>query len=473
MGDARVLSSEGSGRLSRPDWGNIDTFGNTQFVRYFGPVVDRRKPADVAWADERFFCHAKHAMALPDLQASRDIRCAFRRLFVAEGKVVARIEVGFSPTVPVGETPEALVAVPLSIGRLAARVPEEGGPGSTRPLISQGRRLARLYAYSTTKKGAPTESARLVEAGRPMVLVELRRSEAFTPPESTRVIDPERVGGCDLAFLWLATDSGGVPAWIMRPGRDPSRARSLRLSLLRLNAERESLAVVIRLMNREALHFEPETDPGQRLKDYLNTSTRRLKQDTWSGISQSAVVEAIDATQEVTESADREGLQRSLEGVEHQIAAKVESYFKEREATRPGETYNVSEGGIVVNRGINIKDSTITGSNVIAAETMRDALVKFQAAPVSDERKQAVADLVNVATDLVGKLPDEKAKADVTKRVEVITKQAAEDEPLEDVVRAAGETIVKIGQGVADLAEPIAKAVNAVLSVLKFAPLVL
>jgi hypothetical protein len=144
MGDARVLSSEGSGRLSRPDWGNIDTFGNTQFVRYFGPVVDRRKPADVAWADERFFCHAKHAMALPDLQASRDIRCAFRRLFVAEGKVVARIEVGFSPTVPVGETPEALVAVPLSIGRLAARVPEEGGPGSTRPLISQGRRLARL-----------------------------------------------------------------------------------------------------------------------------------------------------------------------------------------------------------------------------------------------------------------------------------------------------------------------------------------
>jgi hypothetical protein len=110
---------------------------------------------------------------------------------------------------------------------------------------------------------------------------------------------------------------------------------------------------------------------------------------------------------------------------------------------------------------------------VIAAETMRDAIVKFQAAPVSDERKQVVADLVNVATDLVGKLPDEKAKADVTKRVEVITKQAAEDEPLEDVVRAAGETIVKIGQGVADLAEPIAKAVNAVLSVLKFAPLVL
>jgi hypothetical protein len=175
----------------------------------------------------------------------------------------------------------------------------------------------------------------------------------------------------------------------------------------------------------------------------------------------------------VTESADREGLQRSLEGVEHQIAAKVESYFKEREATRPGETYNVSEGGIVVNRGINIKDSTITGTNVIAAETMRDALVKFQAAPVSDERKQAVAELVNVATELVGKLPDEKTKADVTKRVEVITKQAAEDEPLEDVVRAAGETIVKIGQGVADLAEPIAKAVNAVLSVLKFAPLVL
>ena len=473
MADARGLSTETSARLSQPDWGNASTFGSAQFVRYFGPVVDRRKPADVAWVDERFFCHARHAVALPDLQANRDMRCAFRRLFVAEGRIVARIELGFSPTVRVGKTPEQLVAAPLGIARTSARVPEDGGPGSTRQLIAQGRRLAKLYAYSTTKKGISTEAARLVEAGRPMVLVELRRGEPFAPPKGATVIAADQVGGCDLAFLWLATDSGAVPAWFMRPGDDPSRARSLRLSLLRLNAERESLGVVIRLMNREWLRFEPGTDPGQRLRDYLNGTTRKLKQDTWSGISQSAVLQAIDATQEVTQSADREGLQRSLEGIEHQIASKVDSYALEREAARPLETYNVAEGGVLVNRGINIRDSQITGSNVIAAETMGDALVKFQAAPVSDERKQAVEELHKVATDLVNQLPDDKSKADVAKRVEVITKQAAEDDPLEDVVRAAGETIVKIGEGVGELAGPIAKAVNSVLAVLKFAPLIL
>jgi hypothetical protein len=184
-------------------------------------------------------------------------------------------------------------------------------------------------------------------------------------------------------------------------------------------------------------------------------------------------MDAIAAGEQVTDIDDREALRKSLEGIEHQIVAKTDSFLKERDAPKTVNTFTANEGGTIVNQEQNINISGGTVTNVAFTQALHDAVVTIQGAPVSDERKKAVEDLVKVATDMVEKLPDDKAKEDVTKRVKVISEQAAQNDPLEDVVRAAGETIVKIGQGVGEFAGPIAKAVNTVLSVLKFAPLVL
>lgn len=56
---------------------------------------------------------------------------------------------------------------------------------------------------------------------------------------------------------------------------------------------------------------------------------------------------------------------------------------------------------------------------------------------------------------------------------EAPTKQAEEDDPIEDIVRAAGQGLVEVGKRVEGMAEPTARVVNKVLQVLKFAPLVL
>lgn len=474
MADARGLSPDPAVRVSRPDWGKIDTFGNPWFVRHFGSVVDRQRPADIAWVDERFFCQAGHAISLNGLQPSRDIRCAFRRLFVADGRVVVRVEVGLATIAPANLTPDALVLVAQSVARLPSQVGKDGKAGQPRALISQGRRLARLYGYATTKKGAVVEFGSTVEPGRPMIVVELHPREPFTPPDGARQISAAEVGDCQLAFLRMETDSGYVPMWIMRRGRDPSRARSLRLCLMRLHAEQECLEAVIRLKDRGTLGFEPESDSARALEAYLNATTKRLRKDSWAGISQTAVIAAINAADEVSYPAEQAGARQSLEGIQFQIANKTEAFLREREAKRTQEVYNVEPGGKLVKDSVNIEGTnTFTNTSIINARTMRDALVNLQSAPVSDERKQAVEELVKVATDLVQKLPDDKAKADVTKRVELITKLAQDDDPIEEAIRGAGQVIVGIGQGVADLAAPIAKAVNTVLTVLKFAPLVL
>ena len=165
---------------------------------------------------------------------------------------------------------------------------------------------------------------------------------------------------------------------------------------------------------------------------------------------------------------------QALEGAQRQVALKTESYWHEREMTRTvGNYYRIEAGGKLVKDSIEIHARDINQSNIVNAKRMRDAVLTFQAAPVSDERKAAVEQLATVATTLVERLDDETAKEEVTKRVEVISKSAADPDPMEDVIRAAGQTIVKIGSGIQDLAEPIANAVNAVLSVLKFAPILL
>ena len=147
-------------------------------------------------------------------------------------------------------------------------------------------------------------------------------------------------------------------------------------------------------MNREVLRFEPETDPGRRLRDYLNDTTRNLKRDTWAGISQTAVMDAIAAAEQVTYTDDREGLRRSLEGIEHQIVAKTDSYLKERDAPKTVNTYTAEEGGTIVNQNQNINITNSKVENVAFTNAMRDAIVSIQGAPVSDERKKAVEDVI-------------------------------------------------------------------------------
>lgn len=471
LGDARVLASGITGRVSKPDWGQVDAYGGA-FVRYFGRVVDRRTVADPAWIDERYFCRARHAIGLTDLAGSRAIEAAFRHLLVDETKVVARIEIGLRIKQRPEDAGKGYVQIASDVGRMKTRVPESGGKGSEKQLLSQRNRLARLYEFATTRSAVNADVKSLVGAGLPMMLIELDDDADFKPPPRANVLDPAKVGGCDVAFTRFGSNEWLAPLWIVRRGQDQQQAKSLRANLLRLHAEKEAILVVTRLMDRGWLRYEPHTEAGERLTLWLQAAQKRLQKKTYEGISQTAILEAIDAAESVTYPDDSKGLASSLEGAQRQIATNFARFVREQQATRTIGNYWQVIGGTVVNKNIDINNSQVSGSNLIQAENMRDALVTFQAAAVPEDRKKAVEELVTVSTQLIERLDEADAKT-VEKRVHVILDEAKESEPGADLIRAAGETIVNIGNGVQEFAEPIAKAVNKVLSVLKLAPLLL
>jgi hypothetical protein len=65
--------------------------------------------------------------------------------------------------------------------------------------------------------------------------------------------------------------------------------------------------------------------------------------------------------------------------------------------------------------------------------------------------------------------PDDQSKSEVAAAVETIATEAQKANPTEFLVKAAGNALVVAGQKVQEFAEPISKAVNTVLGLLKIA----
>lgn len=478
IADARGFLNEPLGRLEIPDWPAPRTHVNPQFVRRFGPAVERQGRADRAWVDEHSFCRASRAIRFVGMPASMGPRsagfapkCAFRRLFVDGSGVVARVEVGIAHDRRRGrpriDEPSCL-AIVSDLLRLRTRVPQE--EARDRPLLLQGQHLARLYRRATTKNGVPANpnDARIVEDGRPLVVVELEPGELEGPLEETRGVDPARVGGADLAFARLRLDWGPIGVWLLRPGTaSRGSLRGLRLCLLRLHAERECLGMVINEVRRGIVTFDTPGAARDRLDRFLNDATKLILKEKWSDHSQSAIREAFDAATDLAEPDEAADLSQRLEGARRQVAAKVQEYARYLSAPRSYEVVEV-EGDYVKNE-VNISRSTVTNSNVIAAARMGNVLNSFRQTDASDELKQAITDLHAEAAKLIERVNDEKTVTAIEKRVELLTDQARESEPLEDIVRAAGNGLIQAGQLVSDMAEPIAGAVKRVLSLLKIA----
>jgi hypothetical protein len=309
-----------------------------------------------------------------------------------------------------------------------------------------------------------------------MLLVQFAEDEGFPVPDKATRLDESVLGGARAAFIRLAVRPWGtVPAWFIAPGTaGPDRTRSLRLCLLRLHAEQEALDLILDQLRRGSIRYDPDTDIGSKITAYLNEATRRINKQSWGGVPQSAILAAIDAAESVRYIDDRSGVLDRLDGAQRQIRLKIEEYERRRRAER--RVIVVQGGASYMERADNsvtITNSQVSRTNISPGARMEQVLMDFSGADVDQERKQAVADLHAEAKKLLEQLPDDKAKAQVEQRVEIITKQAEEDDPIEDIVRMAGQGLVEVGKKVEGMAEPISRVVNKVLDVLRFAPLVL
>jgi hypothetical protein len=527
LSDARPFANDRAWRLPVPDWPAPRTFNNPQFVQHFGAATQRRKGADSAWGDEAAFCRAHHAVALPDLRRTKlgaegaavSVDCAFRRLFVDQSNVVVRVEVGLANArhtplrADLGAT--GLLAFAESALELPVRVPDTAIAAIAAPLATQGRRLAKLYEFATTaRKHRDSRAPRLVEDGLPMLVVELADGEPFPVPAEASSVDPGQIGGARAAFIWLMSSAGRLPVWFLNRGEaSEAHIRSLRLCLLRLHAEQQSLDLVIKQLRRGSIQYVRDDDPGG-LSDYLNQATKRISRPTWGGISQSAIVDAFGAAEPVRYD-DSAGLMDRLEGARRQVAEKVDAYWRERTATRISQVFNTTGGTVnVANEQFNFSgtfNGTVVGK--VEAQTIDNSFNTVAASAASPELKEALKELheqvkgmlkdVGAVTGEAASPPTPTAPAgtpatagtapdagggatpgapapagtspapagsgavldadEVMAYLEQLTKQAIATKPVKGFLEAAAKGLVDAAKLVASRAGPITAAVTTVL----------
>lgn len=260
ISDSRAFATSQTTRLDVPDWPDPRTYGNPQFVRRFGPAAERSLGPDAAWTDERIYCRARRAIGFPELRRARlragefTVRpfLVFRRLICDRTTAVARVEVGIVGSLPAyapSLVPAAVESLVRDVLALNTDVFDLDDGVVRADLSEQGRRLARLFAFATSRRklaAATPQELDLVQFGRPVVIAEFDDGEVLALPKHAQAIGGTVTGDAELVFYDERTRGGRVPVWVLRRGTTPEPVlRSLRLCLLRLHAERECLDRVL------------------------------------------------------------------------------------------------------------------------------------------------------------------------------------------------------------------------------------
>jgi hypothetical protein len=348
IADARSFLDADTGKLARPLW--PAPLVGEDFVRSFGIVRRRYSGGLGGWIGEADVCDARRAlrfeppapMSWPGSTDLVPIRIVFRR-FYADGEALCKLEVGFALAPPGGEAkfkvlPEQVLHYLLE---LPVRIPNPEGAERSYRLWQAGNPLAQLYRASSSRSGAPPAGADWqVQSGAPILLVECRSKERVTislpgrQVKLARYPDTElshhmmRVHGKD-ARLWLVNDRG-LP--------DEDARRKLRITLLRLHAEKECLRRILTHVATRKVDPAPASGASDALQRYLNDSTRhiyRLQGGDGSGVAQpgdEALLPAFEA-EEAISTGDREAIMESLAriGVRPQIYSKVERFVTPQE----------------------------------------------------------------------------------------------------------------------------------------------
>ncbi len=469
-----------------PDWPNPATQIRPQFVHYFGRAVERRRHGDHAWPDEIKFCKARRALRFDSdlalhVAGPREKRlrpeCALRRLF-SDGKSVVRVEVGVvlkrRRRTPRALTLHQILTAATDLCELPTRVPQVGAEPIAKPLVQQGPSLSRLFSRATLGRLNNANSGiaeSLVEAGDPLLVIELAPGELAFPEQRLEDLDGfvhvnrHEVPGVDLAFGRLRTRRAVIDTWVIwcrgGPRVDSVQLRSLRLCLMRLHAEQQSLDLVLKQIQRKRILNPATRAVVDDIDAYFNQKTRLIKREEWGGVKQSAILDAFDAAEEVTPPDTRLNLIDRYDGARRQVWKKIEDYQVRRAAIRVVPVVNVNPGGTYVDRSVTVNQSGTGIVNVaeFMSHVTNEVNANLEKSSSPDETKALLKQLADQITAISSKI-DPKLTQRMGNDLKTLTTEMSQTEPRKAWYELSLKGLKEAAEAVGAIAQPIVKTVQ-------------
>ncbi|MDO8438870.1 MAG: hypothetical protein Q7S67_01335 [Telluria sp.] len=288
FGDIRAFSPENN-RLSNPTW---PCPKEGQYLRSAGEVRRRYLGGLNNWIGESSICVANHALKFSDNRRDFMVGNAitfqpcFRRFFF-DGQVAGKFEVGFQVKCREGNLILDCDGFESLLKKLLwhpVRIPNRDGK-RTVPLIKAGIDLASLCYYSSSPRFVFNDfpaGERLVQSGSPMLFIEASCTDSVAHRFSATRVTGLDENEASLSHFWHKRSGSGaqeIRCWLMNcQGRRSDYTRELRISLLRLNACRVGLEVLVDGLLKKTITPFPRSEASHRLQYYLNHSAERCMQ---------------------------------------------------------------------------------------------------------------------------------------------------------------------------------------------------
>lgn len=448
IADSRLFGTSRNLRLPLPDFPEPVTGINPQFVHHFGEARERDSEPDEAWPDELKFIKANRAIKFDQLEKQKigsarnkyKFKCQYRRLF-NDGWVVARTEVGFEIKKVKSNDNTFTIDSVLDIAQQICEIPTftygKNKKTVKSQLIRQGRNLARNYGLASVNKQVDDSSIglSLVEEGNPLLLVELSNEEAdlFVTPEQKSgliAVDNQSVHGARLFFCKLKVNKDCVSTWILQRGTaSHDQFRSLRICLSRIHAEREALDSVLRQIKRGSILDINSEDTVNNLDEYFNKRIKIVDREKWSGIRQSEILSAIDATERVVRSASHQQLIHRYDGGRRQIFEKIKRYQEERNAHRTSKVVNIEKGAIVIDKNVTVSGNGNIVNVADYLKNVRNTVNNNLAEANVDEELKDLIRVLNQEVEKVSAVIDPAMAKQLAKNLNSLSAEVASEFP--------------------------------------------
>jgi hypothetical protein len=286
--DVRLFIQDKTGKLPLPLWPTPRAY--KEFVRSFGLVKTRGKGGIRGWIGENEVCDACQALRFPRFQPFQtaptndqiDIKCSARH-FYFDGLAVGKFELVLltRPSIlTIGSDDLLNLLEHLLHMRVSICCPHSDSIETD--LCSAAKHLAKLYHFSSShiKTYQQTKDKNWIIPGSPLIFIETGALERVKLPDSARRADTPSECNIDLLHYWFRRKDVNLGMWFLKRQSDESidlqTSRTLRLYLMRLHAEYESLRTVLKTIDMGELCLSGETDEGNFLQHYLNEGTKRI-----------------------------------------------------------------------------------------------------------------------------------------------------------------------------------------------------
>lgn len=478
LADLRSFAKDECRRILNPPW-PLAAVG-VNFVRSSGSIQPRLGGGVDEWEGEDLYCDAGSALRFPDRLGllrlgppglPTQCRYSFRR-FYSQGKA-ARIEVGLkirafdAAAVPApDQAPAQWLQALFAWLSLPVAVGPRGQRATAARLIDTGAALARHYLHASTYRHKlplrpdPPVASWWLQAGSPSLIVETAQGDPLALPPHTRQLSIRPELGT-LHHAWLDIGKRRVSAWFLcSAGQDAAALRRLRIHLLRLHSERETLRAVLTAVAQRKLDVAQDLALSDLVQAYLNEAIRALERPARFGVEQAEMIDVARAAFGDLFAGDTS----SLENMRRQIGAKVQG-FVARAAARSSTVNEYHYHGEYMNTTITLGNVSVSGDfNLVTAKSIENSFNKASSAS-KPELAEALKALSTQVAELVKQLPPDQ-KETAARDLEALTTEATAKAPRKAWYELSSQGLIDAAKTVAGMAAPIATSVGVVLKLL-------